>query len=55
MSGTENIGVRSIFSLGGGGGVGWEEGTSERCQKWGGGGGGVIKESFEKYLKVRGG
>ena len=29
-----------------------ERGSSERCLKWGGG---VIKRSFQKYLKTGGG
>ena len=31
-----------------------EGGNSERCLKWDGGGG-VIKESFQKHLKIGGG
>ena len=30
-------------------------GSSERCLKWGGGGWGVIKGSFQKFLKIAGG
>ena len=30
-------------------------GSSERCLKWGGGGGEVIKGSFQKHLKTGGG
>ena len=29
-----------------------EGGSSERCLKWGGGGGELIKESFQKRLKT---
>ena len=32
-----------------------EGGSSERCLKWGGGIGRVIKGSFQKHLKTEGG
>ena len=36
----------------GAGVVDGEGDNSERCLKWGGGGGKVIKESFQKHLKI---
>ena len=43
------------FFFGGEGVVDGVGGSSERCLKWGGGGGGVIKGSFQKHLKIVGG
>ena len=38
--------------MGGGRGSGWRGGNSERCLKWGGGGGKVIKECLPKILNI---
>ena len=44
--------VHDQIFRGGEGVVDGEGGSSERCLKWGGGGGGVIKGSFQKHLKT---